>query len=77
MMATKKTKDVKVKFVGKNASYTVNKIRFDKRNPEATVDSDTAERLLKTGCFVILEEEEETPSGGAADGGNNPPEDKA
>lgn len=51
-----KKKEVKVQFVGRNASYTINKIRFDKKNNVKTVDAETAEKLIKTGKFVEVDE---------------------
>ncbi len=54
-MAAKK-KEIKIQFVGKNTSYTVNKIRFDKKDNVKVVDAETAERLIKTGKFVDVDE---------------------
>jgi len=61
-MAAKK-KEVKVQFIGKNASYTVNKIRFDKKNNTGIVDAETAEKLIKTNKFIEVDETDMNLSG--------------
>lgn len=50
---------MRIQFVGKNASYTIDNQRFDKIKNTAEVDVKIGKELIKTGKFIEIGLDEE------------------